>query len=212
MSSTAWRSTCATRRPQQGSPSMCASSDRCARCETLSHGIVTPRGLCASLCSYSRWRCSPPSTIAALRTKSRVSVTSAASDAHFPPYHLLISGFRSADDWCTAFSLDKNLRWLFSTNSSPGDIEAVHGIRFLNAVMLIFSHKSMAMFFNPYNNRTTMAESLGQPWTVIGRAASLYTDPFLLFSGMLTSYSLFGRLMKQQPIRLKNEYISRLMR
>ncbi|KAH8305318.1 hypothetical protein KR044_002142, partial [Drosophila immigrans] len=116
------------------------------------------------------------------------------------------------NNWCTAFSLDKNLRWLFSTSSSPGDIEAVHGIRFLNALMLIFSHKSMAMFFNPYNNRTAMAESLGQPWTVIGRAASLYTDPFLLFSGMLTSYSLFGRLMKQQPIRLKNEYISRLMR
>ncbi|XP_002025449.2 uncharacterized protein LOC6600394 [Drosophila persimilis] len=114
--------------------------------------------------------------------------------------------------WCTAFSLDKNLRWLFSTNSAPGDIEAVHGIRFLNAIMLIFSHKSMAMFFNPYNNRTAMSESLGQPWTVIGRAASLYTDPFLLFSGMLTSYSLFGRLMKRQPIRLKNEYISRLMR
>ncbi|XP_023032742.1 nose resistant to fluoxetine protein 6 [Drosophila willistoni] len=114
--------------------------------------------------------------------------------------------------WCTVFSLDKNLRWLFSTSSSPGDIEAVHGIRFLNALMLIFSHKSMAMFFNPYNNRTAMSESLGQPWTVIGRAASLYTDPFLLFSGMLTSYSLFGRLMKQQPIRLKNEYISRLMR
>ncbi|KAH8396450.1 hypothetical protein KR222_010433, partial [Zaprionus bogoriensis] len=116
------------------------------------------------------------------------------------------------NDWYTAFSLDKNLRWLFSTNSSPGDIEAVHGIRFLNAIMLIFSHKSMAMFFNPYNNRTAMSESLGQPWTVIGRAASLYTDPFLLFSGMLTSYSLFGRLMKHQPIRLKNEYISRLMR
>ncbi|KAH8331979.1 hypothetical protein KR067_006582 [Drosophila pandora] len=114
--------------------------------------------------------------------------------------------------WCTAFSLDKNLRWLFSTSSAPGDIEAVHGIRFLNAMMLIFSHKSMAMFFNPYNNRTAMSESLGQPWTVIGRAASLYTDPFLLFSGMLTSYSLFGRLIKQQPIRLKNEYVSRLMR
>jgi len=55
--------------------------------------------------------------------------------------------------------------------------------------------------------------SLNRPiLTVIGRAASLYTDPFLLFSGMLTAYSLFGRLMKQQPIRLKNEYISRLMR
>ncbi|XP_030382326.1 nose resistant to fluoxetine protein 6 [Scaptodrosophila lebanonensis] len=116
------------------------------------------------------------------------------------------------NEWCTAFSLDKNLRWLFSTRSSPSDIEAVHGIRFLNAMMLIFSHKSMAMFFNPYNNRTEMSESLGRPWTVIGRAASLYTDPFLLFSGMLTAYSLFGRLMKSQPIRLKDEYISRLMR
>uniref|UniRef100_W8BUT3 Nose resistant to fluoxetine protein 6 n=1 Tax=Ceratitis capitata TaxID=7213 RepID=W8BUT3_CERCA len=116
------------------------------------------------------------------------------------------------NEWLTAFSLDKNLRWLFSTSSSPNDIEAVHGIRFLNAVMLLFSHKSMAMFFNAYNNRTEMSESLGRPWTVIGRAASLYTDPFLLFSGMLTAYSLFGRLLKDQPIRLRNEYISRLMR
>ncbi|KAH8420160.1 hypothetical protein KR009_006411, partial [Drosophila setifemur] len=123
-----------------------------------------------------------------------------------------IRNVSSTDAWFTAFSLEKNLRWLFRTSSAPGDIEAVHGIRFLNAMMLIFSHKSMAMFFNPYNNRTAMSESLGQPWTVIGRAASLYTDPFLLFSGMLTAYSLFGRLMKQQPIRLKNEYISRLMR
>ncbi|XP_037940579.1 nose resistant to fluoxetine protein 6-like [Teleopsis dalmanni] len=116
------------------------------------------------------------------------------------------------NEWFTAFSLDKNLRWLFKTSSSPDDIQAVHGIRFLNAAMLLFSHKSMAMFFNPYNNRTDMSESLGRPWTVIGRAASLYTDPFLLFSGMLTAYSLFGRLNKGQPIRLKNEYISRLMR
>uniref|UniRef100_A0A034VQ95 nose resistant to fluoxetine protein 6 n=1 Tax=Bactrocera dorsalis TaxID=27457 RepID=A0A034VQ95_BACDO len=116
------------------------------------------------------------------------------------------------NEWFTAFSLDKNLRWLFSTSSSPNDIEAVHGIRFLNASMLLFSHKSMAMFFNPYNNRTEMSESLGRPWTVIGRAASLYTDPFLLFSGMLTAYSLFGRLFKGQPVRLRNEYVSRLMR
>lgn len=55
-------------------------------------------------------------------------------------------------------------------------------------------------------------QSLGRPWTVIGRAASLYTDPFLLVSGMLTAYSLFGRLKKGQPVRLKNEYISRLIR
>ncbi|KAM7348279.1 drop dead [Cochliomyia hominivorax] len=119
---------------------------------------------------------------------------------------------KQSNPWLCAFSLEKNLGWLFSTSSSPDDIKAVHGLRLLNAVMLIFSHKSMAMFFNPYNNRTEMAESLGRSWTVIGRAASLYTDPFLLFSGMLTAYSFFGRLNKGQSIRLKNEYISRLIR
>lgn len=108
--------------------------------------------------------------------------------------------------------MKKNSEWLFSTKSVPGDIEAVHGIRFINAFMLLFAHKSMAMFFNSYNNRTEMAEDLGHSWTVIGRAASLYTDPFLLFSGMLTSYSMFGRLMKGNPINLKNEYIGRIMR
>lgn len=116
------------------------------------------------------------------------------------------------NQWLTAFSLHKNGKSLFSTRASSDDIEAVHGIRFLNAIMLLLSHKSMAVFFNAFNNRTEMAESLGKPWTVIGRAASLYTDPFLMFSGMLTAYSLFGRLLKGQPARLKNEYIGRLMR
>ncbi|XP_065364375.1 nose resistant to fluoxetine protein 6 [Calliphora vicina] len=119
---------------------------------------------------------------------------------------------KQSNPWLCAFSLEKNLGWLFSTSSSADDIQAVHGLRLLNAIMLLFSHKSMAMFFNPYNNRTEMSESLGRSWTVIGRAASLYTDPFLLFSGMLTAYSFFGRLNKGQSIRLKNEYISRLIR
>uniref|UniRef100_A0A1A9W8H9 Nose resistant-to-fluoxetine protein N-terminal domain-containing protein n=1 Tax=Glossina brevipalpis TaxID=37001 RepID=A0A1A9W8H9_9MUSC len=116
------------------------------------------------------------------------------------------------NEWLTVFALDKNWKWIFEIKFTNDDVRTVHGIRFLNAVMLLLSHKSMAMFFNPYNNRTGMSESLGRPWTVIGRAASLYTDPFLLVSGMLTAYSLLGRLKKGQPVRLKNEYISRLIR
>ncbi|KAL9881662.1 drop dead isoform 1-T10 [Glossina fuscipes fuscipes] len=116
------------------------------------------------------------------------------------------------NEWLTVFALDKNWKWIFDIKYTNDDVRTVHGIRFLNAVMLLLSHKSMAMFFNPYNNRTEMSESLGRPWTVIGRAASLYTDPFLLVSGMLTAYSLFGRLKKGQPVRLINEYISRLIR
>lgn len=50
------------------------------------------------------------------------------------------------------------MRTLFSTERPKGDIASVHGIRFMNALMLIAAHKSMALFFNPYVNRTEMSE------------------------------------------------------
>lgn len=53
---------------------------------------------------------------------------------------------------------------------------------------------------------------IGKPWTVIGRAASLYTDPFIMLSGLLTTYSFIGRLNKSGRLDVKNEYISRLFR
>lgn len=137
-----------------------------------------------------------------------------------------------------AFSLKKNTQSLFSLDRSEGDIASVHGIRFLNALMLIAAHKSMALFFNPYINRSEMSQVnirkitrsdnllrkqlnnltliftqlLGQPWSVLGRAASLYTDPFIMLSGMLTSHSFLGRLNKTGHVNVMQEYISRLFR
>jgi hypothetical protein len=57
-----------------------------------------------------------------------------------------------------AFSLRKNVLTLFSLSRSPDDIESVHGIRAVSALLLLLAHKSMALFFNPYTNRTVMAE------------------------------------------------------
>lgn len=143
-----------------------------------------------------------------------------------------------------SFSLKRNWRELFSLERPQGDIASLHGIRFLNSLMLIVAHKSMATFFVPYMNRTHMAEVrcappipplppppfvrivlivksallrfsmqfLGKPWTVIGRAASLYTDPFIMLSGMLTAYSFVGKLNKTGNLNIKSEYLSRLLR
>lgn len=43
----------------------------------------------------------------------------------------------------------------------PSDIQSIHGIRFLNALLLLIAHKSMALFFDPYMNRTQMTEVFG---------------------------------------------------
>lgn len=56
------------------------------------------------------------------------------------------------------FSLRQNLTSLLNTESSKDDIAVVHGARFLNAIALLLSHKQMAMLFNPFMNKTEMAE------------------------------------------------------
>jgi hypothetical protein len=116
------------------------------------------------------------------------------------------------DPWMTAFSLINNTKQLISLKRESSDIKSAHGIRCFNAIMLIISHKCMAIFFNPYMNRTEMSEILGQSWTVIGRAAAIYTDPFIMLSGMLTAYSLFGRLNRGQKINIFKEYAGRYLR
>jgi len=57
-----------------------------------------------------------------------------------------------------------------------------------------------------------MMQLLGQSWTVIARAASLYTDPFIMLSGLLTAYSFVGRLNRTGNLDIRNEYLSRLLR
>ncbi|TGZ56969.1 nose resistant to fluoxetine protein 6 [Temnothorax longispinosus] len=111
-----------------------------------------------------------------------------------------------------SFSLKRNILKLLSLERPQGDIAPLHGIRFLNSLLLLTAHKSMAVFFIPYMNRTYMSEFLGKPWTVLGRAASLYTDPFIMLSGLLTTYSFLGRLNRTGSLEIKNEYLSRLLR
>ncbi|XP_033205713.2 nose resistant to fluoxetine protein 6-like [Bombus vosnesenskii] len=117
-----------------------------------------------------------------------------------------------ASELLLSFSLKRNFKKLISLERRQNDIATLHGIRAINALMLLLAHKSMALFFNPYANRTEMSEYLGKPWTVIGRAASLYTDPFIMLSGLLTSYSFIGKLKKTGNLDIKDEYISRLIR
>lgn len=67
------------------------------------------------------------------------------------------------------------------------------------------------VFFKYMKNKMFLKE-LGAAWTVVGRAASLYTDPFIMISGTLTSYSLIGKLKESKPIYILKEYMSRILR
>ncbi|CAG9854245.1 unnamed protein product [Phyllotreta striolata] len=114
--------------------------------------------------------------------------------------------------WIMAFSIKENFLSSIKLERAPTDIETVHGIRCVNAILLLVAHKSMAAFYQPAPNRTAFIEYIGRPFSVLGRAASLYTDPFLMMSGLLTTYSLLGRLNKTKKLNIIDEYLNRLFR
>lgn len=101
---------------------------------------------------------------------------------------------------------------MVSTEAPKGDIASPHGIRFLNTAMLIISHKCMELDFNPIANRTQMVLSSKSPMTVVVRASYLYTDSFIMLSGMLVAYSFVGRLQRGQNINVLKEIAARYFR
>ncbi|KAJ8968149.1 hypothetical protein NQ317_014796 [Molorchus minor] len=74
-------------------------------------------------------------------------------------YHFR-SKLEDVNKWFMAFSVRKNLTSMGTIKVSSDDIETVHGIRFINAILLLLSHKSMALFFQPFSNRTEYVECL----------------------------------------------------
>jgi hypothetical protein len=71
----------------------------------------------------------------------------------------------------------------------------------------------MSVLFNPFINRTEMTKRLANPFLLVyASAASLYTDIFLMLSGLLTTYTYFGRLAKGKQIVVWREILDRYFR
>lgn len=57
----------------------------------------------------------------------------------FPFALFFLSILINADEWLVAFSVAQNVDDLLNTDENPNDIQTVHGIRFLNAIVLMFT-------------------------------------------------------------------------
>ncbi|XP_044756157.1 nose resistant to fluoxetine protein 6-like [Coccinella septempunctata] len=110
------------------------------------------------------------------------------------------------------FNLFDNWEELTTVKESKDEVKTLHGMRALGALALIISHKTMALFYNPYINRSAMSENLGMRWSVIGRTAILYTDGFMLMSGFLTARTLFKDLDRKKTFNIGDKIISRIFR
>lgn len=99
-----------------------------------------------------------------------------------------------------------------STKTSSSDITSLHGIRLLNTYLIILSHKGMQLNFSPIANRTEMNTYCEGPISILFRAVYLYTDVFLMLSGLLVSYLFIGKLQRGIKINVWKEIAGRYFR
>lgn len=109
-------------------------------------------------------------------------------------------------------SARRSLQRLLDTRAGRGDVACLHGVRGINALGLLVAHKSVALLFKPYVNRSAAVQQLGLRWTVIGRVAILYTDCFILLSGVLAALSLLRQLDRTGSVSLLRRMLDRYVR
>lgn len=112
----------------------------------------------------------------------------------------------------TSFSLVRNWKELVSMDDRGTDVKSIHGIRFIAVFMIFISHKSFFVYFYPMANRTKIIAETFTGSTVPIRAGFLYTDLFLMISGLLASISLFRKLEQKKRINIFKEYFDRYLR
>ena len=78
--------------------------------------------------------------------------------------------------------------------------------------MIFISHKSFFVYFYPMANRTKIIAETFTGSTVPIRAGFLYTELFLMISGLLASFSLFRKLQRKKRINILKEYFDRYLR
>lgn len=76
---------------------------------------------------------------------------------------------------------------------------------FLFSIVTTFFYFNLRFF-------SILQQDIGDYVSVIGRAAAVYTDAFIMLSGLLTSYTIIGRLKANQSPRIPQEYFSRFLR
>lgn len=116
------------------------------------------------------------------------------------------------DQWLTSFSIIKNARETFSVNTNGNEIASLHGVRFINMMLIVLVHKSMSLYFNPFTNKKYLND-MGTGVTASPfMAALIYTEVFLMLSGLLVAYSTLGKLKRGQEVNCWKEIAGRYLR
>ncbi|KYM86395.1 Nose resistant to fluoxetine protein 6 [Atta colombica] len=111
-----------------------------------------------------------------------------------------------------SFSLRRTIKALLKEAMDAADITCIYGIRTLAMIILYVGHQLMIIPRIPFSNRISFTEIANSPASSILRVALVYTDTFLLLSGVLTAYNMAKELKIRGEIRWFCRFIARFIR
>ncbi|CAH0393445.1 unnamed protein product [Bemisia tabaci] len=109
-----------------------------------------------------------------------------------------------------AFSLQRNFKSLLQSKNE--DLPCINGIRALCTIMLYLAHKMIILCMTPYNNRHALIQDSHLTITAAFRSSMIYTDTFLLLSGVLSSYNFCKEIRKKGHIAWFHRFFVRYFR
>ncbi|KAG5330489.1 NRF6 protein, partial [Acromyrmex heyeri] len=111
-----------------------------------------------------------------------------------------------------SFSLRRTIKALLKEATDAADITCIYGIRTLAMIVLYVGHQLMTIPRIPFSNRISFTEIANSPASSILRVALVYTDTFLLLSGVLTAYNMAKELKTRGEIRWFCRFVARFIR
>ncbi|XP_012259544.2 uncharacterized protein LOC105688083 [Athalia rosae] len=111
-----------------------------------------------------------------------------------------------------AFSLRRTTTALLVDSQDGKDIRCIHGIRTLATIFLYIAHKLIPIARIPFANRISLTEVANSPISSVLRVSLIYTDSFLLLSGVLTAYHMASEFNKRGEIRWFCRFVTRFIR
>ncbi|XP_011692910.1 PREDICTED: uncharacterized protein LOC105452989 [Wasmannia auropunctata] len=111
-----------------------------------------------------------------------------------------------------SFSLRRTIKALLKEATDAADITCIYGIRALATIVLYVAHQLIIISRMPFSNRTSLTEIANSPASSILRVSLVYTDAFLLLSGVLTAYNMARELKTRGEIRWFCRFVARFIR
>eukprot|EP00058_Branchiostoma_floridae_P025415 XP_002610905.1 hypothetical protein BRAFLDRAFT_91501 [Branchiostoma floridae] len=108
----------------------------------------------------------------------------------------LLTGTGKTGRFFLSFSVYSNTKKVFNTYQPPGQLPALHGIRVISTLWIIYGHTdSFASASATINNREKV-EFYSEWWAFIRLSMDKSVDTFLLLSALLVSYLFMKQLKK----------------